>query len=262
MTLSTEIRRLWIALGYFTRVPVPALEHWSDTELSRAARYFPLVGSLVGLLSAMVLMLACQFWPPGVAVLLSMTFSLLLTGAFHEDGLADSADGFGGGLDRKRVLEIMKDSRIGTYGAAALLIALLLKFSLLSAIATASVSLAMAALFLAHTVSRAGALSVMLRLDYVRMDDSARAKPVAQSMGLVEWQVGAATGAIALLLAWALSSISLPAVIALLGVVAASTLACIAYFRKRIGGYTGDCLGATQQIVEISIYLALCASLT
>ncbi|MGB0954614.1 MAG: adenosylcobinamide-GDP ribazoletransferase [Panacagrimonas sp.] len=254
-----ERRRMELAVGYFTRIPVSALADESPEALGRSARYLPAVGLLVGLLSALALWLAAQIWPTGAAVLLSMSFSLLLTGALHEDGLADAADGFGGGFERERVLRIMKDSRIGSFGAIALLLSLTLKFALLSALANQGLALALAVLLVAHTVSRCAALSVMLRLDYQSLASGARARPFADSVGITEWRIGAATGGLVLTLVCLIGGISLAALLAVVGGVAAATWGCMAYFRSRIGGYTGDCLGATQQVTEIVIYLAVTA---
>ncbi|WP_317984303.1 adenosylcobinamide-GDP ribazoletransferase [Candidatus Dactylopiibacterium carminicum] len=186
----TELRRLLIAIGYFTRLPIPARVGWSAAELNRSARYFPLVGLLVGCACTAALWAAAQMFPPLVAVLLSMIFGLLLTGAFHEDGLADSADGFGGGWKKARVLSIMKDSRIGSYGAIALICAQLLKAGTLVSLD----ALALLALPLVHALSRVPPLLIMAFMDYVREDNSARAKPVAEGLGRAEWLTGALLG--------------------------------------------------------------------
>lgn len=252
-----EIRRFFIALAYFTRIPVPAWVGWSATELNRAARYLPLVGLLVGLIAAGWLYLCIQFVPLRPALLLSMIASLLLTGAFHEDGLADSADGFGGGWEKDRVLAIMKDSRIGTYGATALLTALLLKFFALEALN----SFALLALPVVHASSRTVALMLMASMNYVREDDSTKAKPVAQGLGPAEWLTGLLLGLAPLAAAYTLGWLPLRAVLALLGASAVSGLVWAAYIKRRIGGYTGDALGACQQIAELGGYLALCATL-
>ena len=124
---------LLLAVQFLTRLPVPASAGFTPERLTAATRYYPLVGALIGGLVAVVYGVALLAWPPLVAVILSIAASLLLTGAFHEDGLADMFDGVGGGLTRERALEIMKDSRIGTYGAAALILALALKAATLAA---------------------------------------------------------------------------------------------------------------------------------
>ncbi|MEC5384529.1 adenosylcobinamide-GDP ribazoletransferase [Uliginosibacterium sp. H3] len=256
----TELRRFFLALGYFTRIPVPAWVGWAPDELNRAARYFPLAGLVVAGISALVLWLAMAALPASLAVLLSMAASLRLTGAFHEDGLADSADGLGGGWQREDVLRIMKDSRIGTYGAVVLGMALLTKFVALDVLATQG-WLACVALLVAHPLSRVAALVVMCALPYVRDDEGSRAKPVAQGVGATELLVGALTGLAPLALAVAGGVLSLPRA----GVLLLAALLVTAWWarllRRRLGGYTGDTLGATQQFAELACYLVLCAHL-
>jgi adenosylcobinamide-GDP ribazoletransferase len=251
----TELRRFLIALGYFTRLPVPAWVGWSTFELNRATRYFPLVGSLVGSISAAVLWAGLQLFPTPVAVLLSMLASLLLTGAFHEDGLADSADGFGGGWETAKVLAIMKDSRIGTYGACALVIALLLKFVTLNALGIQ----ALLVLPLVHAASRVPPLLIMAGMRYVREDDSSRAKPVAEGLGVADWLPGLLLGLLPLACAVLANLLSPVRAAALVITLALAGLICARYFWQRIGGYTGDALGAAQQVCELTAYLVLCA---
>ncbi|MEN3110587.1 adenosylcobinamide-GDP ribazoletransferase [Uliginosibacterium paludis] len=253
-----ELRRFLIALGYFTRLPIPAWVGWSSSELNRATRYFPLVGLVVGSVSAAVLWAALQFWSPAIAVLLSMLVSLLLTGAFHEDGLADSADGFGGGWEKAKVLAIMKDSRIGTYGASALLTALMLKFAALQALGSA----ALLALPVVHAASRVPPLLIMAFMTYVREDDNTRAKPVAEGLRIAEWLTGSLLGLAPLLAGCALGGFTPLCCLALLAGLALAGLLCARYFRQRIGGYTGDALGAAQQVCELTAYLILCSSIT
>ena len=252
-----ELRRFLIALGYFTRLPIPAWVGWSSSELNRATRYFPLVGLIVGTASAAVLWTALQFWSPAVAVLLSMLASLLLTGAFHEDGLADSADGFGGGWETARVLAIMKDSRIGTYGALALGMALLLKFAALTALGVQ----ALLALPLVHAASRVPPLLIMAGMRYVREGEDTRAKPVAEGLGATEWLAGSLLGLAPLATACALGLLSPLRGLALLAAIALVGLLCARYFKQRIGGYTGDALGAAQQFCELTAYLLLAAKI-
>lgn len=256
--IKREVRRLLIATGYFTRVPIPAWVGWSADELNRSARYFPLVGMGVGLVAAGALGAAVQVLPAMPAVVLSMMASILLTGAFHEDGLADAADGFGGGYERDRVLAIMQDSRIGSFGAVALVLVLLAKFAALLELARVNLAFAMVALAIAHAASRAAALAVMAALPYVRVDGPAKAKPVAEGIGPAEWGTGLLLGALPLAMALALHAVPAEAAALVLGVSLAVPVVAVRYFRRRIGGYTGDCLGAVQQVAELAIYLALC----
>ena len=123
--LGYQLRLVLTAIQYFTRLPVPRWVGYSDRQLNDASRYFPLVGILVGLFTGAVFLLAMRVFPQPIAVLLSMLAGVLLTGGFHEDGLADVCDGFGGGRDRPQILAIMKDSRVGSYGVLGLSLALL-----------------------------------------------------------------------------------------------------------------------------------------
>jgi adenosylcobinamide-GDP ribazoletransferase len=241
--LLAELRYFLTALGYFTRVPVPRWVGYEPNYLTAAARYFPLVGVLVGGLGAVVYLVASHVFAAGIAVLLSMIATLLFTGAFHEDGLADCCDGFGGGYTREDVLRIMHDSHIGAFGAIGLVIALALKWQTLAALPPLSAAWLMIA---AHAASRACAISYLATLDYVRA--KGKAKPVVQRMtsasmlafvfGLPwlfwpDWQAGCATLVVLIVLRFVLGR----------------------FFVRRIGGYTGDCLGFAQQIFEIAIYL-------
>jgi adenosylcobinamide-GDP ribazoletransferase len=246
------------AVQFLTRLPVPRLEGFQSSWLAASTRYFPLVGVLVGLLGAGVWWLGSQCFPPAVAVGLMMCATLLATGAFHEDGLADSCDGFGGGRTRDATLPIMKDSRIGAFGAIGIAMMLGLKWS-------ASVSLAHVALPIvvvgAHMVSRWCAIGLIWRLPYVREDADAKSKPLAGSLSGAEWLLSGALGALALLAVILLvdPSANFPWARVFVGgtaVALAGTGLAGAYFKHRIGGYTGDCLGAVQQVSELSFLLA------
>ncbi|WP_232232337.1 adenosylcobinamide-GDP ribazoletransferase [Cupriavidus sp. amp6] len=254
--MGGELRYFFTALGYFTRVPLPGrLARWVGFEphyLHAAARYFPLVGLLVGGAGALVTWGALQWWPIGVAVLLGMAATLLLTGAFHEDGLADCVDAFGGAWQREDVLRIMHDSRIGAFGAIALAVALLLKWQLLVAIGTqGGPAILLAVLVGAHAASRAMAVSYLATLQYVRAEG--KAKPVAQRLAGVGLGFALLCGAAPL---WLVSpSFFAAALVALLVL----RVLLGRYFVRRIGGYTGDCLGMAQQCAEILIYLVASA---
>jgi adenosylcobinamide-GDP ribazoletransferase len=245
-----ELKRLLAALQYFTRLPVP---HWvghSQALLDDSVRYFPAVGLVVGAIGATVLLGAHTVWPVSVAVVLSMIVTLLVTGAFHEDGLADAVDGFGGGLDRGRVLEIMKDSRIGAFGAIALGMALLLKLVILSSVPSTQAALLLVA---AHPVSRLGAVVIMATMSYARDTDDSRSKPLVQRVSVASLVIATLTAVVALVpLRWA-------GVLGFL-VVGVVCLAWGRYLRRRLGGYTGDCLGAAQQLGECAFYLACTAA--
>ena len=251
-TALHQCRLFFIALQFFTRLPIPRWVGFEAGWLHHAARYFPLVGSVVAAIAGAVYALAACLWPAPVAALLATAAGIYATGAFHEDGFADMCDGFGGGLTRERVLEIMKDSRIGAYGAIGITCLLGVKCVALAMLPPAA---ALGALFLAHPLSRLCACALIWRLEYARAEG--KAKPLAQDMTTPEFAI-AALGA------------SLPAALlvlygqlpwrAVLGGALAAALITFWLARKiaqRLGGYTGDCLGATQQLAETLIYLIL-----
>ena len=256
-----QLRLFLVAVQFYTRLPVTgrlaAWVGWQPDWLARATRYFPLVGALVGLLTAFVYAMAGGFLPHGVAVLLAMGAGLMLTGAFHEDGFADFCDGFGGHTERERTLEIMRDSRVGAYGAIGVTMLLLGRFETLASLDPEWIASALVA---GHALSRGCAVAVMATLPYVREDAQAKAKPVA--VGLTAMDIG-----IALALA-ALPALGMALWSAETGKLAAGALAAAAVtlwlrraMRKRLGGYTGDCLGAVQQAAEVAFYVGLLGGL-
>ncbi len=246
-SLKTEWNLFWTAVTFFTRIPAPPGTTFSMEALNRSSRYFPLVGILVGGVAAAVFAFSRLFLPQSVSVLLSMAATILVTGAFHEDGFADVCDGFGGGWRREQVLEIMKDSRIGAFGAIGLVLLLTLKYASLAELPSGLVPAALAA---GHAFSRLCSLSLIFCMRYVRENEDAKAKPLSTEITRGGFLVACLTGLLPCLLlppgTW-------------LAVVppAAATWVLARYFRKRIGGYTGDCLGAAQQVSEVFFYLAV-----
>ncbi|WP_369973833.1 adenosylcobinamide-GDP ribazoletransferase [Pelomonas sp. KK5] len=249
-----QLRLFFIALQFLTRCPVPRWVGYEPAWLQQSARWFPAVGTLVGAVAAGVLWASLQLWPPAVAVLLSMAASVWLTGGFHEDGWADSCDGLGGAVSRERALAIMKDSRIGSYGALGLTLMLGLKAACLVALASVQPALAVAVLVFAHTASRAAAVTLMRLLPYAGDVEHAKAKPLAT-------QADGVTLAVAL--GWALSIglLLVPGarLCAALLAIAAVVLWMRRWLRRRLGGYTGDNLGACQQLAELAALLAFAA---
>ena len=252
-----ELRLFLIALQFMTRVPVPRWVGFEADWLNRSARHFAGVGLLVGGIGAAVLWAASRWWPMPVAVGLSMAATLWLTGAFHEDGFADTCDGLGGAVSRERALEIMKDSRIGAYGAIGIAMMLGLKAATL---ATLPLATALPALVLGHTASRAAATALMLLLPYAGDAAQAKAKPLAQQVGAAEG-VGAALwlGLVSLGL-WGLGVIAAPGLGFALASATLAAMACARWLRHRLGGFTGDTLGATQQISELALLLGVSAA--
>lgn len=247
--ITEEIHIFFSAVIFYTRIPAPAWVIHHDAYLSKNIKYFPLIGWIVGGIAAGVYGLTFLVFSPSVAVMLSMLASVWVTGAFHEDGLADTCDGFGGGWTQQRILDIMKDSRIGTYGTLGLVLALLLKFNLLLSLPHQLVP----QVFIAgHAVSRFSAASLRLSLSYVRKNEDSKAKPIGKEP-------------------FALSHASIAGVFGLLplfvlldiryGLVLVPLLLLrwylARYFFKWIGGYTGDCLGAAQQVSEVVFYLSV-----
>ncbi|MES2771378.1 MAG: adenosylcobinamide-GDP ribazoletransferase [Pseudomonadota bacterium] len=263
--LRREAEYFFGALRFFTRFPVPAWVGHSPLALNRATRYFPAVGLIVGAVAALSFSLASLIWPTSLAVLIAMASTLYCTGAFHEDGWSDMVDGFGGGWDKAQILNIMKDSRIGSFGAIALVMLLLAKFSALVALAEpgrsfppeagnlfsifSGWSTLPAALIAAHACSRFCAASVLRHLDYVR--ETGTAKPLATRISFGEWFFAGLSTVPALLLLPTRSAL-LACLFALL-----ATLWLTRLFKRQIGGYTGDCLGATQQLSEVAFYCGL-----
>ncbi len=239
-----------LAVGFFTRIPIPKNTPYSLELLNQSSRYFSLVGWIIGFMTAFALWAASLILPVSVSVILSMLVSILLTGAFHEDGLADSADGLGGGMTVAKKLAIMKDSRIGTYGAIALWTSLLLKYTILTEIGLLNIPILLTAVIVMHPLSRAVAGSFIYDMTYVR-DDDAKAKPVADNQRFSDFIILVLFGGIALAL--------LPTKIAL--IIAITQVLLRFYMKsaliKRLGGYTGDTLGGAQQISELIGYLVL-----
>lgn len=277
--LIHELRLFFIALQFFTRVPVPAWVGFDPAWLQACVRHFPLVGACVGVAGALALAAASLCWPPLVAVLLSMAFTVWMTGGFHEDGWADTCDGLGGAVSRERALAIMKDSRLGSYGVLGLALMLGLKAAVLSSLlapvlgelneAQSShvhqvlLGWTVMALVWSHASSRLAPVLLIRALPYAGDAEHAKAKPLA--MGVSR---GGLLGAV---LAWATVSLALVAWVDHVGwpvptlwhAMGWATLAVLVgtwwvgrWLRRRLGGYTGDTLGAVQQTTELLSLLA------
>jgi adenosylcobinamide-GDP ribazoletransferase len=233
---------------FLTRIPVPSNVPFDDDSLPRATVFFPVIGALVGGVGALAYRLTHGHWNAVVAATLAVTSMVLVTGAFHEDGLADAADGLGGGTTRERALEIMRDSRIGAYGAVALVLLLVLRIGL---IASMSISIATTALVAAHTLGRWSSLPLIHWLPYARGHEGGTAKPFAAAVSAGRLAAGTAAAVAIVLIALGGRAL-LP-----LGLATAITLLAASYFRQRLGGMTGDCLGAANVVVEVGVLLAL-----
>lgn len=250
-----QVRLFFIALQFFTRLPIPRWVGFDAGWLHQSSRYFPAVGLVVGAAAAAVYALASLLWPPAVAVLLSTIAGIYLTGAFHEDGFADTCDGLGGGVTKQRALEIMVDSRIGAYGAIGIGLLLALKCTALSFLPAHA---ALASLLVAHPLSRLASTALIWKLDYVKQEG--KSKPLAQRMSNAEFAIAALSVLIALGIALAAGWLPLRALGIGLVAVAAAAWWLARKFVRRLGGYTGDCLGAVQQVSESVFYLAILAA--
>jgi len=272
------LRHYLLSLQFFTRVPVTGrLADWvgfSPAMLRASAAHLPGVGWLVGGVAALVTWLLLALLPaspfaPLVAAVLGTVVSALMTGAFHEDGLADVADGLGGTLSRERALEIMKDSRVGAFGAIAVVLALLAKVSVLALLGSLHSAAMVVALFLGHVVSRFWPLLTIRLLPHVGDVAGSKSKPLADQISLGSlWLAGLWTfGALALALiaqkamVLIVPSLAAPALVLWLaaGVLGSGLawLGMLRWFARRLQGFTGDCLGATQQVCELAFYLGL-----
>jgi adenosylcobinamide-GDP ribazoletransferase len=247
--LRGEAAVFLLALQFLTRLPLPA-RGYSAARMSATPRWLPAVGALIGGLVALAWLAAAAVFPPVLAVLLATAFGLLLTGCLHEDGFADACDGLGGGATRARALEIMRDSRLGTYGAAGLGMMLAAKVAALIALPGALIPLALVA---GHAASRASAVAVIASSAYVR--DHGTGKPVATGLSRRSLAFALACGVAPLLF--------LPPLAALGGFAGLilGHLAMRSAWQRKLGGYTGDCLGAVQQVSEVGFTLGLLACL-
>lgn len=232
---------------FLTRVPVPW--HVPDVEarLGRATPWFPAVGAAVGAAGALAWWLGDALANPLIGAVAAVATTVLVTGAFHEDGLADTFDGLGGAPDRERALAIMADSRLGAFGAVALVLVLVGRIAALVSLGAQ----APAALVGAHALARLAGLPLL------RWLPSARDRGTTAAFAGAPRAPGLALAALATLLLTALlwGAAAAWAWLAAAGVV----LALGAWFRRRLGGVTGDALGATSQLAELAVYLALLA---
>ena len=255
--LSREMRRIAGAFIFYSRIPLPS--SWFSAKTSHCSRYFSLVGWLVGGVSVGIWLLAQMMFSDSsgtlsevslpIAILLGMIAAVLLTGALHEDGFADTCDGFGGGWSPEERLRIMKDSRIGTYGALGLVFLLLLKFFALLQIETAILPWVW---FAGNTLSRFVSISQLRILAYVQDAAKSKSGPMTEFSG-VDLIVNAVFGLLPLLF------IGNQVWVALLAV-AIVWWFLLMYFKRKLGGVTGDCLGATQQLSEVVFYLCLASN--
>jgi len=253
--VTRQLALFFTAAQFLTRLPTPVVRDFESSSLSQSVRYFPLVGVLVGLINVGVWWVSNRWLPASVSIGVMLAASAAVTGALHEDGFADACDGFGGGTTPDRVLAIMKDSRIGAYGAIGVFFMLGLKWTALAALPLTLFPLIVVA---AHAMSRWCAVALIWRLAYVRGDDDAKSRPFAGRLGGPEWILSGLIGIAGFAPLAAASGTAASGAAALGAGAAAAVLATLlagGYFRRRIGGYTGDCLGAAQQLAELAFLL-------
>ncbi|WP_299329034.1 adenosylcobinamide-GDP ribazoletransferase [Parasphingopyxis sp.] len=248
--MNRSFARFCAAWIFLTRIPLPRLA-LDDADFAEAPRHYPLVGLIIGALAAAAYVVGNWLAGQTVAAFAALAATLLATGAFHEDGLADLFDGLGAS-SREHMLEIMRDSRLGTFGTSALFVVLGLK---VAALASMPFLLAIAVLPLAHGLSRLSAVVAIATSRYVREEGAA--KPVAWGISRGALAVAMVTGIIAFV-AFALAMSGGLALVALAGLILGH-VATRLLFERKLGGYTGDCLGAVQQLSELGIYLAIIA---
>jgi adenosylcobinamide-GDP ribazoletransferase len=247
--LARERRAVAAAVIYFTRIPLPGLPELAPEDWQRATAYWPLIGLGVGLVTAAVYLLASLGLPASLAAGLALTAGVILTGAQHEDGFIDVCDGLGAAT-KDRMLEIMRDSRIGAFGAIGIVLMLGLKWQALAALPAEVVPFALIA---GHAFSRTLGAAVMATLSYARTDQS-RARPMVSDLS---------GDRLAMVLGLGLVPLAVLPGEAILPAAMAGALTwtlCVALFNKRLAGYTGDCLGATQQMTELAVLLAVVAA--
>lgn len=248
MSIVTDLKRgrsdLLSAIQFLTRLPLPAFDYRPDS-LSSSVKFFPLVGALIGGLAVLLSKFSIHHLPRLVSALVVLVFLVLITGALHEDGLADTADGFGGGHTREKILLILRDSRIGSYGATALCLSLVGRLLLISSLPLDHIT---SYLIVANVLCRWTILPLSYFLRAARDDDGqgARIARLTTRSSLVMGTVFAFALA-GDLLRW---RAFVPLVVAIL-----ITLLSGYFYSRKIGGITGDCFGATTQMTEIAIYM-------
>lgn len=249
--MKDELHIFFTALMFYTRIPCPAFTDHSEEYLNKATRYFPLIGWIIAS-GATATIYAFQFvLPLHISVILSLATTVLITGSFHEDGFADVCDGFGGGWTKEKILDIMKDSRVGTYGVVALIILISLKLTATIELLQLDLLFGLKTILLAHVLSRFTAETIIFTHQYSREDATSKVKPLAKRLSLKNFIISILFTIPAFLL------FETPWVVVVFIPVYLMKIYLARYFTKWIDGYTGDCLGATQQITEVVIYLSM-----
>jgi adenosylcobinamide-GDP ribazoletransferase len=237
------VEELLVAFQFLTRLPMSHIPYQSDS-LSRSAKFFPVVGLAIGVAASVLQCILVPHFNRALVALLVLTFLVLITGGLHEDALADTADAFGGGWNREQILSIMRDSRIGSFGALALVLSVLARFLLLSIL---PINRFTALVVSAHVLCRWTTLPLSYFLRPAHESDGQGAR-IAQKISPMSFLIGTLLS-FAIVLYLTRREFWIPGLVTL----AITTLSGLYYFR-RIGGVTGDCFGATNQLTEIAVY--------
>lgn len=248
--MRNEIKLFFTSLMFFTRIPVPKNIGFSIQQLNKSNKYFPLVGGVVGLIGALFFYGAQWVFPVSLAIIVSMIATIFSTGAFHEDGFADFCDGYGGGYTKDKILTIMKDSRLGTYGTTGLLSVLAIKFTSLSELNPLQIP---SVLIAAHILSRVSPLFLIYTATYVSNGDASKAKPVGDDISFTSILFAIGTTVPVFFL------VDVECILWFIGINTVLFFLFRKYIIAKTGGYTGDVLGALQQLSEISFYLLMVA---
>ena len=250
--IKKQIHYFLTAVLFFTRIPCPKWVNHSPEILNKSSRYFSLVGIVVGSIAALTYFASSYIFSTDIAIVISMISSIWITGAFHEDGFADVCDGFGGGWTKEKILTIMKDSRLGTFGVSGLVFILAIKFLALYHLQSLSVDLILV-IISGHSISRFIATVLLYTHEYVRDIDSSKIKPTTKQMSSKSLLISGIFGIVPLFF------FQKPMVFLVLLPLLLTYLYMGHFFKKWIGGQTGDCAGALQQVAEIVFYLSLLA---
>lgn len=242
--MRRQLGLLLVAIQFLTRLPVPSVRDLPPEALAKSARFFPIVGAIVGLGAIAIDAVLSPHTGRHVSVVLMLFYFVIVTGGLHEDGFADAADGFGGGWTKPQVLAIMRDSRIGSFGALAIGFSLLARFVFLTNVPAESFY---GVILAGHVLSRWTVLPLAWWLPPAR-DEAGQGARIAQQMSATSLVVG--TGTMIVLVGAACGFAAIP----LVAVAAGAAVLTGAYYRHRIAGVTGDCLGATCQVAELAVY--------
>ncbi|MBE7634000.1 adenosylcobinamide-GDP ribazoletransferase [Tenacibaculum finnmarkense] len=251
--MKNQIHYFLTAVLFFTRIPCPKWVNHSPDILNKSSRYFSLVGILIGAISGLIYVGASFLFNPNIALVFSLIASVWTTGAFHEDGFADVCDGFGGGWTKDKILTIMKDSRLGTYGVVGIICLLSIKLLSLHQLLQFNNSIKTIPLVLisGHAISRFIATILLYTHQYVRDINTAKVKPTTKKMSTKALIISGFFGIFPLVFFQDIR------VFTVLIPLFLTYLYMGRFFKKWIGGQTGDCAGALQQVSEVIFYLSI-----